>query len=630
MKKLSFLVSVIVLLAVSNAQAQGSVSATYTAGNIPTSEAVFDSTCNGNNIILSVTLPAGESYPVTGVNISYNMTALAGGQMAHQRSQVKCVTTNNTEAAVYSGVGTTGGTFNYSRTGVTIANGTYAGGTQLNFEMHAWRVTGAPSGPCNTVANRVDANSWTITVYYGAQNISPKVGVNTTSPGQTLDVIGKLKLGNDIVPPTAGTVRWNSDTKDFEGFDGTQWLSFTNKGETGGWGGDIIPQTVVCGNDGEDFIGLGTNNNYNTGGVRIDGDYALISAPGANKVYVFFYNNNTWNYQATLVPAEPANNLVGFGLSMSISGDYAVIGNPMYDATVSGGPIATERGKAYVFVRSGTTWTEQTSLNPSDGVLNDRFGASVSISGEYAVVSSPQKGLAIFGDFRGKAYIFKRTGTSWVQQQAITASNPEDNDMFGASVRISGTYIAVGTPSKDIAGKADQGCVYLFNRSGSSWTQQAILTDIDGISGQQFGSGIDLNNNDLVIGTVTTSKIFIYNRVASVWSLQAVIKPGLTDVGSSTVVGGIISNDYLLVGFRGKTIGANANQGKAYVYKRTGTTWNWQTTLISCDGAADDGFGAVGISGNKIIIGATGKDVYNPATNTTYTNSGKIYFFYRQ
>jgi|GEM_PF-3783505 hypothetical protein len=96
--------------------AQGSISATYMAGDIPTSVASFDPSCNGNNIILSVFLPAGESYTVTGMDISYAMTAKGGGLMNQQRSQVKCVNTNTTEAAVYSGTGATSGTFSYNRT----------------------------------------------------------------------------------------------------------------------------------------------------------------------------------------------------------------------------------------------------------------------------------------------------------------------------------------------------------------------------------------------------------------------------------------------------------------------------------------------------------------------------------
>src|SRR5687767_10855715 len=96
------------------ASGQGTVSATYITADIPTSFSSFDATCNGNHILLQVTLPAGESYPVTGIDISYSMTALGSGQMAQQRSQVKCVNTGITEASVFSGTGAAAGTLVYN------------------------------------------------------------------------------------------------------------------------------------------------------------------------------------------------------------------------------------------------------------------------------------------------------------------------------------------------------------------------------------------------------------------------------------------------------------------------------------------------------------------------------------
>ena len=171
--------------------AQGSVSATYTIDDIPTSHPSYDASCTGPSTVLSITLPVGDNYTVTGIDIAYNMTALGIGYMSDQRSQIHCQNTNTTEAVV-NGAGNNAGTITYNRTGVNIANASFTGGTELIFEMRAWRIFQASAG-CNTLANKVNASSWTITVHYAAEVVNPKVGIEQASPKATLDVNGEIK-----------------------------------------------------------------------------------------------------------------------------------------------------------------------------------------------------------------------------------------------------------------------------------------------------------------------------------------------------------------------------------------------------------------------------------------------------
>ena len=153
------------LLIISQLSSQ-SVSATYTSGDISTNYNVFDPTCNGPLTTLTITLPGSVgSYNVTGIDIQYNMTALNGGWMADQRSQIHCQNSSTTESIIYAGAGSSGGTFPYNRPNVNIANGLYPAGTDLIFEMRAWRVFGS-SPVCGPQFNKVDNNTWTITVYY--------------------------------------------------------------------------------------------------------------------------------------------------------------------------------------------------------------------------------------------------------------------------------------------------------------------------------------------------------------------------------------------------------------------------------------------------------------------------------
>ncbi|PZD78624.1 GEVED domain-containing protein [Mesonia sp. K7] len=150
-----------------NAQVQ-TISATYSAGDIPTAFNAYDSTCNGPSTALTVTLPATTgNWEVLGVDIAYDMTAANVAYMSEQRSRVHFQNNGFTEATI-NGSGSTGGTFSYSRTALTFANGYYAGGTSLIFEMQAWRTWGstAPNAGCGTHYNKVDNNTWIITVHY--------------------------------------------------------------------------------------------------------------------------------------------------------------------------------------------------------------------------------------------------------------------------------------------------------------------------------------------------------------------------------------------------------------------------------------------------------------------------------
>ena len=129
-------------------------------------------------------------------------------------------------------------------------------------------------------------------------------------------------------------------------------------------------------------------------------------------------------------------------------------------------------GSAYVFVRSGTTWTEQAKLTASDAAALDKLGSSVALSGDTALVG------AIFGDGAvagsGSAYVFVRSGTTWSQQAKLTASDAAVSDSFGESVALSEDTALVGASGDDDAG-THSGSAYVFVRSGTTWSQQAKL-----------------------------------------------------------------------------------------------------------------------------------------------------------
>jgi len=116
----------------------------------------------------------------------------------------------------------------------------------------------------------------------------------------------------------------------------------------------------------------------------------------------------------------------------------------------------SQTGGAYVFVGSGSTWSQQAELTASDGAAADAFGFSVALSGSTAVVSAPNKNSQT-----GAAYVFTRSGTAWSQQATLTASDGAANDFFGYSVALSGSTAVVGAPDKD----SFTGAAYVFTNA---------------------------------------------------------------------------------------------------------------------------------------------------------------------
>ena len=190
----------------------------------------------------------------------------------------------------------------------------------------------------------------------------------------------------------------------------------------------------------------------------------------------------TFSQQAKLTASDGDNNDF-FGISVAIDGDTAVAGAPLDNGDLS------NQGAAYVFTRSGTTWTEQQKLTASDGKANDLFGTSVAIDGDTVVAGAPGDGGTANS---GAAYVFTRSGTTWTEQQKLTASDGAANDLFGASVSIDGDTAVVGAPNDD-GGTINQGAAYVFTRSGTTWTEQQKLTASDGAANDFFGASVAID-----------------------------------------------------------------------------------------------------------------------------------------
>lgn len=237
--------------------------------------------------------------------------------------------------------------------------------------------------------------------------------------------------------------------------------------------------------------------------VAIDGNYAIVGAweddVGLNRdqgsAYIFFWDGTGWVQQQKLTNDDGAFNDY-YGHSVAIDGNYAIVGASGKE--VNGN---SDQGSAYLFKRktvNPSSWTEQAKLIASDGTANDKFGHSVAIAGDYAIVGAN-------GDdsFTGSAYIFKRDDKVWTQQAKLTASDGTDSDQYGYSVAISGDYAIVGAYADAVGGNSLQGSAYLFKRDGTgTWPQQATLTASDGAAGDLFGHSVAIDGNHAIVGAV--------------------------------------------------------------------------------------------------------------------------------
>ena len=336
--------------------------------------------------------------------------------------------------------------------------------------------------------------------------------------------------------------------------------------------------------------------------VSLDGDTALIGAIGAapleiGSAYVFVYDGTKWIQQAKLEPE--GGSVSGFGESVSLDGDTALIGATLSDS-------------AYVFIRDGTTWTQQAILLADDVDSDQRFGISVSLDRDSALIGASQDS----GNTpeSGSAYVFVRNGTIWAQQAKLVTDDGDTLDQFGYSVSIDDELALIGARTQEIAGQ-QLGAAYIFERDGSTWTQQAKLLAEDAGSNQRLGESVSLDGESALVGAgVIDGAAYVFTRIDDTWIQQAKL------VGSGDYFGNSVSldGDRALIG----AIGDDHNgedSGSAYVFVRNEGAWTQEHKIVPGDGVSGDAFGAsVSLDGDIKLIGAPNPFQSRPGTVYVY------------
>jgi PKD repeat protein len=342
-------------------------------------------------------------------------------------------------------------------------------------------------------------------------------------------------------------------------------------------------------------------------GVSISGDYAVVGSDAdgnrlnSGAAYIFKKRGNGWIQETKLIADDGALNDY-FGRWTSVSGEYVIVGAFMDDDKGS------DSGSAYIFEKSGSGWSQAAKLTAGDGAADDWFGYGVSIDGVYAIVGA--YGDDVNGSRSGSAYIFERSGGGWSQAAKLTADDGEANESFGFSVSISDDYTVVGAVGDDDNG-ISSGSAYIFERNGSSWSQVAKLTAADGAAGEQFGWSVSISGGYVIVGAPTdrdsginSGSAYIFEGSGSSWSQAAKLTAG--DGAAQDLFGrGVsISGMYAIAGAFGDD-DKGAESGSAYIFKRNGGVWSQVAKLTAGGGAADDWLGdRVAIFGGYAIAGS--------------------------
>lgn len=322
---------------------------------------------------------------------------------------------------------------------------------------------------------------------------------------------------------------------------------------------------------------------------------------------------------------------------------------------------------------------------PPDPHSGDFIGYSVAVEGNTLVVGSPGEDGTSQGtggdpslvnsathDASGAVYVFRRTGVGspWLFEAYLKASNnfPTSpfGDGFGSSVSISGNTIAVGAPTEDSSGTGvgtsgvdnlavDSGAVYVFVRTGATWTQQAYIKASNTGIRDLFGASVSISGDTLMVGAslednldgsqndgpagenTNAGAVYVFERSGQVWTQRAYLKAG----GSEPVTAGdafgssvAVSGDVAVIGALGED-SVNPESGAAYVFRRVGGSWQQEAVLKASNAGSNDLLGsAVAIDGDRLVVGASGEDgagtgVGSDGSTNSASDAGAAYVFAR-
>jgi len=350
--------------------------------------------------------------------------------------------------------------------------------------------------------------------------------------------------------------------------------------------------------------------------VDIDGNTAAIGASGFRfsdfplpVVCVYTREAANWTKEQCLSEEDEApNNDDNYGV-IAVSGNTLVVGAAL---DVTNGVIG---GAAYVYVRNGHTWSLQQKLFASDRANFDQFGIAVDVVGDTIVVGA--HGDNDEGFQTGAAYVFRRNGTTWTEEQKLKASDAAPDSAFGASVALNGQTVAIGAPGES-SGALSSGAVYVFINDGTSWQQQGKIKANRVMNNQQLGSTVSVSGDTIVAAApgeligepaddfnnvLSKGAVYIFDRTGTSWDHQKRFFERDRNRTGGFAVRAAIDGDTIIVGDPTYDAGARFT-GAVYVFERKGNGWSLKHTLAANDGQFLQAMGfAIAVSGDTVIAG---------------------------
>lgn len=266
---------------------------------------------------------------------------------------------------------------------------------------------------------------------------------------------------------------------------------FVRAASAGTWG----LQAILSASDGEtgDMFGYS---------VAIVDDLIVVGAPGDDtsstiidngSVYMFTRNGKTWTQRDKKIGST--DDFLGVSVSVTGAGTSGIIaaGASQDDGTVA------DQGSVSTYTFNGTTGTFQQKIVLTSPAASDYFGRSVAINGTTLIAGAFARDIAGKSS-QGSASVYVLSGGTWTLQSTLIASDGLASDFFGFSVGLSSDVAIVGTQGDDIGSNSSQGSAYVFRRTGTTWTQEQKLTDPDGVAGDNFGYSVAIEGETAAVG----------------------------------------------------------------------------------------------------------------------------------
>lgn len=473
-----------------------------------------------------------------------------------------------------------------------------------NYDSATAYVVSASSGTIvasgNTVQFTAPATTGVVTLTINGKTFAVTVGsARPATPTITVKTTGSSTLANASFVGSVFTMVGGSGThasSDWELYSDATLTNLTAQSQQ-----DTVNKTSWNAN------GIALSTTY-YGRVRYRDNNGNLSDWSSVLIFTTSASYLITGEEAILVASDKAtSNRFGQRVAISSDGSRVVVG--AYGCVISG---ATNAGAAYVFVRNGSTWTQEQKLTAVSPLANALFGFSVSMSQD-----GTRLAVGAYGDTgtiagSGAVYVFSRNGTVWSLEKKVAGTGTQitSSDQFGYSVSISGdgTRLIAAAPGAANSATTISGCgeVFIFLRSGTNWTQEAQLWETSPSANGSFGYFVSmcLDGSRFIAGSVNHAAT-IFSRTGTSWTQEATVGTGNT----IRAVG--ISNDgsRVIIGAQIASNGGFSTAGMAYVFLRTGTSWAQEASFGAGDPAAGASFGcSVSISGDgtRAVVGAYG------------------------